>query len=47
MVNLPDEMDHFYIGLVYSPVFKLDIELAFFSPLYKRHSYEMVHFLAS
>ena len=46
MVNLIGEMDHFSVGLAYSPVLKLDTQLVFFSPSYKRSNYKMVHFLA-
>ena len=46
MVNLIGETDLFSIGLVYSPVLKLDTLLVFFSPLYKRSNYKMAHFLA-
>lgn len=46
LVSLIGETDHFSIGLAYSSVLKLDTQLVFFSPSYKRSNYKMVHFLA-
>lgn len=46
MGKLFDQIDHFYIGLVYSPVLKLVTWVDHFFPLYKRSNYKMAHFLA-
>lgn len=42
MLTILIEMKPFYIRFIYSPIFKLDVEFVFFSPLYKRSEYEMV-----